>query len=413
MTYVPRKGSFEGMKLLNQSTVLNLIRLKEPISRAEIAKITQLTPPTVGSLVNELIEKNLIIEEQSTSSKAGGRRPIMLRINYSAHYIIGVYAASEVIRIILTTMDGKIVFDYVNKISELPSKDKFLKILKDGIHYVLNETVIERDLIIGIGVAMHGLVDPNRGVAIFSPHLHLENIPIKESLEKEFNLHVMVENDVRALALAESWFGQGQGVPDFICISVGRGIGSGIFINNDIYKSSFNTSGEIGHTIVDIHGPRCECGNNGCLEAIASESAILNKVKKELKLNKDTIIREWIKDGEDELSIKMVFKAAQEGDQLARLILEESGRSLGIASANLINILKPSKVIFEGCIFEEGEIVFSTVKNMIEKYTLRIANEEVSIVCSEFGKKGMVLGAVTLILRLLFSDTEESAFHII
>lgn len=210
--------------------------------------------------------------------------------------------------------------------------------------------------------------------------------------------------------MAESWFGQGQGVPDFVCISVGRGIGSGIFINNDIYKSSFNTSGEIGHTIVDIHGPRCECGNDGCLEAIASESAILNKVKKELELKNDTIIREWIKD--EELSIKMVFKAAREGDPLASAVLEESGRSLGIASANLINILKPSKVIFEGRIFEEGGIVFSTVKDMIDKYILRVANEEVSIVRSELCKKGMVLGAITLILRLLFNDIEESPLHI-
>src|SRR4051812_16244441 len=104
MSFDPKTGSFEKMKLLNQSTVLNMIRLREPISRAEIAKLTKLTPPTVSSLVSELIEKNLILEEQSTSATSGGRKPILLRINYSAYYIVGVYAAAEVIRVILTTM---------------------------------------------------------------------------------------------------------------------------------------------------------------------------------------------------------------------------------------------------------------------------------------------------------------------
>ncbi|WP_040205208.1 ROK family transcriptional regulator [Neobacillus jeddahensis] len=394
------------MKSLNQSTVLNMIRLKEPISRAEIAKLTKLTPPTVSSLVAELIEKNLITEEQSTSSTSGGRKPIMLRINYSAHYIIGVYAAAEVIRVVLTSMDGKIVSDFSEDISELPSKTEFMSMIKESIHQVLNNTQIKRDIILGIGFAMHGLVDPDKGLAIFSPHLHLENIPIKESLETEFNIPVIIENDVRALAIAESWFGQGQGVTDFICLSVARGIGSGIFINNEIYKSSFNTAGEIGHTILDVNGPTCQCGNNGCLEAYSSEVAILSRVRSGMKNNHDTILHTWLKNGENELSIKMLFEAAKAGDQFTALILEEAGQSLGLAAANMINLLKPSKLIVEGTIFEEGEFVLSPLKEMIEKYTFKSPHEDISVVCSNLGKTGMLLGAVTLVLQKMFKTDE-------
>lgn len=402
LSFDPKTGSFERMKLLNQSTVLNMIRLKEPISRAEIAKLTKLTPPTVSSLVSELIEKNLITEEQSTSSKAGGRKPIMLRINYSAHYIIGVYAAAEVIRVILTTMDGIIVSDYAIDIVELPSKSEFITMIIESVYLVLNNTNIQRDLILGIGFAMHGLVNPEIGLAIYSPHLHLENIPIREKLEEEFNIPVIVENDVRALAIAESWFGQGQGVSDFICLSVGRGIGSGIFINNEIYQSSFYTAGEIGHTILDVNGPKCLCGNNGCLEAYSSEFAILNKIKNELKNNKDTVLHEWWKDGKNEITLKTVFNAAKEGDSLAGITLEEAGNSLGLAAANMINILKPSKLILEGKIFEEGDFVLSPLKKMIEKYTFKSSHEDIAVVCSKLGKTGMVLGAVTLVLQKLF-----------
>ena len=402
MSFDPKTGSFEKMKLLNQSTVLNMIRLKEPISRAEIAKLTKLTPPTVSSLVSELIEKNLIAEEQSTSATSGGRKPILLRINYSAYYIIGVYAAAEVLRVILTTMDGKIVTDFSEDITKLPSKSEFMKMIIEAIHYVLQNKLIEKDLILGIGIAMHGLVDTEQGLAIFSPHLHLENVPLKECIEKEFNIPVIVENDVRALAIAESWFGQGQGVSDFICLSVGRGIGSGIFISNEIYRSSFYTAGEIGHTILDVNGPLCQCGNNGCLEAYASETAILNKATEELNNHNDTILKEWLKDSGNELSLNMIYKAAEEGDPFAILLLEQAGQSLGLAAANMINILKPSKLIVEGSIFEVGDFVLSQLKKRIEKYTFKSSHEDIKVVCSELGKTGMVLGAVTLVLRKLF-----------
>jgi len=396
MIYSLNIGSFEGMKSQNQSTILNLIRLKEPISRAEIAKLTKLTKPTVGALVSELAERNLITEEKSDTAVAGGRKPIMLRINYSAYYVVGVYAAAEVIRVILTTMDGRMVFDYKKDITELPSKEEFIEMIKSSISYVMEETNVEKNQILGIGFAMHGLVDPDNGIAIFSPHLHLEDIHLKEILEKEFSIPVIVENDVRALAIGESWFGQGQEISDFICISVGRGIGSGIVINNEIYKSSFNTAGEIGHTIVNINGPRCQCGNHGCLEAYASEIAIIDRARRKLQEKTDSVMTE------NELSIPVIFRAAKEGDELAKKILVDSGESLGIATANLINILKPTKIILEGSIFEEGDILLSRVRDMVQKYTIRSSKEEVSIVCSELGKKGMVLGAVALVLREMF-----------
>ncbi|WP_043932332.1 ROK family transcriptional regulator [Bacillus sp. EB01] len=398
-----RTGSFERMKQHNQSTVLNTIRIKEPISRADIAKLTKLTKPTVSSLVSELIEQDLITEEEAaTSTIAGGRKPILLSINYSAYYIIGVYAAAEVIRVILSTMDGKIINSFSQEISELPTKDEFLEMVIEKIDYVIHHSKIERSLILGIGFAMHGLVDPVQGVAIFSPHLHLEDIPLKETLEREFNLPVLVENDVRSLAIAESWFGQGQNVSDFICLSVGRGIGSGIFINDEIYRSSFNTAGEIGHTIVKLNGEKCQCGNNGCLEAYASESAILKKAKRGVNDHPGSIIHEWLTVGKTELSLEMVFNAARKGDTFAISILEETGNSLGLAIANMVNLLKPSKLILEGYIFEQGDFVVAPLKKMIEKYTFKSPHEHISVVCSELGKTGMALGAVVLILHKLF-----------
>ncbi|MDQ0257237.1 glucokinase-like ROK family protein [Evansella vedderi] len=404
MTFIPQTGSFEGMKSLNKSAILNLIRLKGPISRAEIAKITKLTPPTVGSIVGELLENNMLVEEAGQGKAQGGRKPIMLSINTSAFYVIGVYAAAEVINTVIATIGGEIVSSYENKLNIKPSKEEFLDMMKSGVREVIRSKRMKRDSILGIGVAMHGLVDPEKGSSVFAPHLHLEHIPIKDCLEEEFEIPVLVENDVRTLALAESWYGEGQGNSNFICLSVGLGVGSGIVINNEIYSGLYHSAGEVGHTIVDVNGPRCTCGNYGCLEAYASEFAILNRIKKGIRMGRDTVINRWIDGDDSKLTIEMVFRAAEEQDPLALEILEDSGRYLGIAIANIINIITPSKVILEGRIFEAGgDTILTPLKQMVKKSSLRNSPGEVSIVCSKLGKKGMVMGAFTLVLRKMFT----------
>ncbi|ADU29307.1 ROK family transcriptional regulator [Evansella cellulosilytica] len=397
MSFIPQTGSFEGMKSLNKSAILNVIRFQGPISRADIAKTTKLTPPTVGSIVSELLQANLLVEEAGEGKSQGGRKPIMLSVNSSAFYAIGVYAAAEVIHTVIATLDGEITYSFEQKVSVLPSKDAFLKMIVNGIKQVMKHRRIKRESIIGIGVGMHGLVDPEKGISIFAPHLHLENILIKSEIEAEFSIPVLVDNDVRTLALAESWYGQGANNQNFICVSVGLGIGSSIVLNGDIYNGPYHSAGELGHTLVDVNGPRCSCGNYGCLEAFASEGAILNRLKKGIRLG-----RNWNYGDADKLTIESVIQAAQDKDPFALEVLEETGRYLGIAIANIINILTPSKVILEGRIFEIGDVIIEPLRQIVQRSTLRNLPGEVSIVTSDLGKKGMVMGAYTLILRKMF-----------
>lgn len=402
MMFIPQTGSFEGMKSLNKSAILNLIRLNGPISRAEIAKITKLTPPTVGSIVGELLEENLLLEETGQGKAQGGRKPLMLTINSSAFYVIGIYAAAEVINTVIANIDGTIVNNYEQRLSSPPSKKQFLQMMKDGVKQIISGTNVAS--IIGIGVGMHGLVNPDKGLAVFSPHLNLEDIPIKDVLEKEFSIPVYVENDVRTLALAESWYGYGHGITNFICLSVGLGVGSGIVINNELYRGLYNTAGEVGHTIVDVNGPRCRCGNFGCLEVYSSELAILNRIKKGVRMGRDSLINRWIDGDDSKITIEMVFDAAEQQDPLALEILEDAGRYLGIAIANIVNLISPSKIILEGRLFDTGgDNVLLPLKQMVKKSSLRNAIKEEAIVCSTLGKKGMAMGAFTLVLQKMFT----------
>src|SRR5699024_1508886 len=187
-----RQGTFQWMKSVNKSTILNKIRTEGPISRAQIAKDTKLTPPTVSSNVRELIEQD-IVKESDLGESQGGRKPTMLLINHQAFYVIGVDAGSERIDFILADLEGKVVNQTSRKVI-LPASNKgVLETLKDGINAIIDEAPITKEKIVGIGIAMHGVVDVDTGISQFAPNIGLTNIPIKAELEKAFDLEVRSE----------------------------------------------------------------------------------------------------------------------------------------------------------------------------------------------------------------------------
>src|SRR5690625_1190662 len=217
-----QRGTFQLMKSVNKSIVLNKIRTHEPISRAKIAKRTKLTPPTVSSIVKELIEQDLVIESDLGKSQ-GGRKPTMLSINKDGHYVIGIDAGPNSLECILSNLSGGIKNRLIVSYKSSLTNETFISLLKDIIKKVLRE-IDDIDKIIGIGVAMHGVVDVKTGTSLFAPILQLSNIPIKEELEREFDMVVKVENDARAMALGESWFGNYGKLPSMIALNLGSGV---------------------------------------------------------------------------------------------------------------------------------------------------------------------------------------------
>jgi N-acetylglucosamine repressor len=274
-------GSFQMMKSLNRSVILNIIREKGPISRADIAKLTKLTPPTVGNLVKELLQSEIIIETELGES-SGGRKPTMLTLNSDMFHVIGLDIGSHHLKAIITNMEGKIGKKEIHPIPEKLTNESLLNSMIKAIHSIKSGKDIHEDRIIGIGVGMHGIVDVEEGISVFAPNLNLKNISIKKVLEQEFNMGVQVENDARAMSLAELWFGNGSGVDSLVCMNVGRGIGAGMIINGKIYRGHHYIGGEIGHMTIDLNGPKCTCGNDGCLQAFASGPAIVENVMKEI-----------------------------------------------------------------------------------------------------------------------------------
>jgi len=397
-------GSFQGMKSLNKSAILNVVRQHGLISRAEIAKLTKLTPPTVTNLVGELIDTKLVVETDLGES-TGGRKPILLSINASAFYVIGVYAGPKKVKAVAAKLDGKVVTQVELNYVEKPTGEQFLEALEEVIRKVIKGTSTKKESILGIGVGMHGLVDSERGVSIFAPHLNLRDIPIKSYLVKKFDLPVEVENDIGAQAIGESWFGQGKGVSDFILFRVGTGVGAGIILDNQLYRGTSYTAGEIGHTTIDINGPKCSCGNYGCLETMVGGAALAVRARQAIRFGKKSILEDMVKGDLELIDGKMLFLAAGQKDQVAMDVLEDTGRYLGIGIANLINTLNPSLIILSGGVFGAADFIMGSLRKTVEKRALASPAQAVSIVISELGENAIAIGAFTLLLKKIFTPT--------
>ncbi|PWW28256.1 MarR family transcriptional regulator [Cytobacillus oceanisediminis] len=395
-------GSFQLMKSINRSVILNIIREQGPISRAEIAKVTKLTPPTVSNLVKELLQADIIVE-RSLGESSGGRKPTMLTLNSSVFHVIGLDIGSHHLTTILADISGKLLKKETTPIPAKVTNEGLLDIMAEAILSIKKSRKIDENKIVGIGVAMHGIVDVEEGVSIFAPNLNLKDVPVKEFLENRFNMLVKVENDARAMSLGEQWFGNGTGVDSLVCINVGRGVGAGIIINGKLFHGQNSISGEIGHMVIDVNGPKCTCGNFGCLQTFSSGPAIVELVARELRLGLESNLHDKINGDFSKLSGEMIYEAALKGDLLSQNILSQAGRYLGIGLTNLIHIVNPKRIIIGGGVSNAREYILVNVKHTIAQRALTESAKETEILVSKFGEDASVMGAVALILAELFA----------
>src|SRR5699024_10684606 len=398
-----RRGTFQWMKSVNKTIVLNKIRMDAPISRAQIAKETELTPPTVSSIVKDLIGQGLIIERKSGHS-SGGRKPTMLRIREQAFYIIGMDAGPDNVVCIVSDLGGNGV-ERLSRPLHLPTTENaFLDVLKDCIATIIKAAKLEPEHTLGIGVAMHGVVDVETGTSLFAPNLQLNDIPIKESLKEAFDLEVIVENDARAMALGEAWFGNHEDSSSMLAVNFGRGVGAGMIVNGELYHGAQDLAGEVGHMTIDMNGAVCTCGNRGCLQTFATGEAIGRRAAladgKTAQVASEPYgaaadLESAHTDG-DVLTGEMVYERALSGESYYVNVLEETGDIIGIALTNLIHVMNPAKIVFGGGVMNSKQYLIPRIQKMIEKRALTSDAKQTNIAVTELGDDATLLGAVSL-----------------
>lgn len=310
---------------------------------------------------------------------------------------IGIDVGGTNVKIALVDEMGKITYSHSVPTYAKMGYEYTVNNIKQSIKDLMKETNTNEKNIEGIGFDFPGQVDYKTGVVKLAPNIPgWVNVPIAKMIEEEFHIPTRIDNDVRCAALGELNFGAGKGCENFICITVGTGIGSGIVINGKLVRGASNAAGEIGHIKLEQNGgPLCGCGDYGCLEAFASGPAIVAMAYDYIKGGKSAKFSEMAGDGE--ITPYIVAKAAEAGDGIAKKIFEIMGYRIGIGLTSVINLLNPEKVIVGGGVAECGDLLLEPIRKTVKDRAMYVAGNAVQIVPAQLGNSAGVIGASMLI----------------
>jgi predicted NBD/HSP70 family sugar kinase len=364
------------LKERNMARVMTIIRTRGPISRINVAKELDLSPPTVSSVVEELLADRLV-EEVGVGLSGGGRKPVLLALKPDAAYALGADFSDQSVKVAVVDLAGRVAEKREKHFGKSAAWSEMVAALGD-----FSQELGERYPVAGLGVAAPGIVSPE-GMLHYASLQDWHNLPLREDCEAVFSGIVAVENNVRAMALGEYWFGAGEQLQNLIMVRIGGGVGSGIVLDGQIFRGDLGAAGEIGHMTVEPGGPKCSCGNLGCLEAVAAVPVLLEKF------------------GGSETDLAAALARA---DQRAGAIVEEAGEALGIALANLINLLSPRLIVLSCPLEELLTSLLPIVRRVVQRRSISWQRGRVAIVASDHGQNASVVGAATLILSRLLSQ---------
>ncbi len=408
MTY-PAKGSSQLINKLNKIKVLNIIREHMQISRADISKLSGISAPTITRIVSDLIENEKLVSEIGTGASSGGRKPTLIEFSADNNYVIGVDIGK-------THIDGVLCDLNANTISEIRIKTK----IEEGYESIIertsniicelkNDKRVKNKKIFGVGLAVAGLMNRVKNIVEISPDFKWKNVDIKKDIFERCNLPVKFDNVSRVMALGELWYNTNEQVNNFIVINIGYGIGAGIIIDRKPLYGPFGMAGELGHITVDKNSKvQCECGNYGCLGALASGHAIAKKAASKVKNTKNNILYDLCGGDLKNITAEMVAEAVRKDDKIAKSVWYEAVDYIGTSIASMVNLLSPEVVFIGGGVAQSHDLIFDKINEIVKKRSILTSTRKVQIKPVTFGMQAATKGAVALILgevlKLNFSD---------
>lgn len=376
----------------SQLRILEMIKNKNRICRKKIAEELELTPAAITKSIDPLLQCGVVLEAAQRES-TGGRRAIDLSLNkYWVGKILGISLTPTSVITSVGNIEGEIFRTNRYKIDE---SEELISYLEEIIEIELEK---ESEIKV-ISMAITGLINSENGVILFSPHYKRKKIDIKERVEKKFGISVLVENDVRAMALTERYFGTAKDSENYVVLNVSEGIGSSIFMNGDLLSGHGFISGEIGHVVMDRSSlRRCSCGKRGCLEAEASNAAIINRLVSMIKLNNYSSLKEKLK-AEGSIDILDVLKGVKERDFLSTKVSTEAMVIIAHSIDMIISLVNPEKIVLVGEIFKEN-LLLNTLKLELQKVTLE--EQKYDLVVSETLNEMHVYNPISVVRHNLF-----------
>ncbi len=391
---------------LNKISVLSLIRESVEISRADIVKKTNLSAPTVTRIVDSLISDQLVTmigEGDST----GGRPPKLIRFTGSHNYVIGVDLGSTSIRAGISNLDGNFITEIETPTDLGGGFEKVVRQIGNLIPKLITRSKVDERRILGLGLAVAGLINKENGDIEYSPVFNWRNVNLETELRKHIDLPIFYDNVSRVTALGELLYGVGKKYKNFVSVNCGYGIGAGIIINGNRFYGSKGFTGELGHIVLDRNSRYVgKDGIKGCLEALSSGYGIAEIAK--IRVNEEggsSQILSKAGGNPENITAKIVADCAKEGDDLAMEIFDDAMNYLAIGLDVLIKLFNPNAIVLSGGLTKNGDIVFDKLNEHLGTSRLLPEEKRLSLLPSSFMDDATLMGAFSLVIsKVLLLD---------
>jgi N-acetylglucosamine repressor len=381
------RGNRGLMKAMNRSLLLNIIRREGELSRTQLAELSGLSVGAISQIIGTLIEQGWILES-GEGEFTGGRRQVLLRLNPTAAYAIGIKLMERRVVCAVTDFEARVVH-YHDQVIRFESNARAeSQLIASIIETAIAESAVPRERLLGVGVGIAGVIYSHVGVVHYSPYFGWRDVPLAALLAEQLNLPVYVENDVNTLTFTEMLFGDGRHHSTVVVVTIGRGIGMGIVINGQLYQGSQGGAGELGHIILDATAASRAGAEQGSLETLAADPAVLNRVAAHGHAP----------------SLEQVVAAADAGDSAARAAFAHSGELIGMGLANVINILSPNLLIISGEGLIAGAHRLDPMFDAIRRYTFNGLLDAVEVLIKPTDDHAWARGAASLVISKTFES---------
>jgi predicted NBD/HSP70 family sugar kinase len=389
-----RRTTVRDMRRSNRSVILTSIYRQGPLSRYELGRETSLSAASVSNLVGELLEEG-IVEEAGSVESDGGRPRVLLRVAPAFGYVVGAEVGETRVRVELFDLAMSVLATVVYPIeTPKPAPELAVKYVLQGLDAVIAQAGVPADRVLGLGVAVAGVVEGPADAVVHAQTLGWDGVPLGAMLAAGTNIPIQVDNGANTLGQAEMWFGAGRGATDAVVALVGSGVGAALVTGGTSYRGTRSSAGEWGHTTIVYGGRQCRCGAEGCLEAYVGAEGVLDRYR----LAGGPAAR-----SDDEEAEFVGLLAAVDSSEVAAKVVEDTIGYLGAGFANLVNLFNPERIVLGGWSgLLLGERYLPQLREAVGRHALHRPYAQVTIELCELGRDAVALGAATLpVLRLL------------
>lgn len=395
-------ANHRSVKRSNRATIFRAIRALGPIARIDLARQTRLNAGTVTNIVDELLAAGLVGETGQGVSRVG-RRPVFLEVNPTARYAIGIDIARDAISGAVVDLAGHQHASLREAAGPWLTGETVLAAACAVIERLLADfSAAERAALVGIGIGAVGPLSLRSGRFLAPPSFgSWQDLALVSHIQARFGLPTFVDNNGNTSALAEQWFGAGQGIDNFVFLSLGTGVGGGLVLDGELYRGEHDVAGELGHLSVDASGPRCACGNYGCLEMYASVPRVLAATRAALATGEPSAIRARLRPSADP-TLDAVIAAARDGDPLAVRVFADATHALAAGLVTIINSFDPRLVLLGRELAGAGALLLDPVRAEVQRRVFPALRDTVRIETSTLAA-APTIGAATLALQGFFA----------